>query len=107
MRAALHDLREKRVQLESQKGADFRARQGLLDVPAQTERASTFDVPLAVLDRQINALRIARRAARQALRSAENTAEVKGNLPEPAASLSLSKVSDVEAPEGAFQLKSK
>ncbi len=77
MRAELHDLREKRVQLETQKGADFRSRHGQLDISAQAERASTFDVPLAVLDRQINALRIARRAARQALRSAENTAEVK------------------------------
>ena len=32
---------------------------------------------------------------------------VNGNLPEPAASLSDSKVSDVEEPDGAFQLKSK
>jgi len=36
-----------------------------------------------------------------------NTAAVKGSLPEPAASLSDSNVSEVEAPEGAFQLKSK
>ena len=36
-----------------------------------------------------------------------NTAEVKGNLPEPDASLSDSKHSDVEAPEAAFQDKSK
>jgi len=36
-----------------------------------------------------------------------NLALVKGNLPEPAASLSDSKVSEVDAPEGAFQLKSK
>jgi hypothetical protein len=34
----------------------------------------------------------------------ENNADVKGILPEPAASLSLSNVSEVEAPEVAFQL---
>ena len=36
----------------------------------------------------------------------ENIAEVNGLKPEPEASLSLSKHSEVEAPEGAFQLKS-
>jgi hypothetical protein len=36
----------------------------------------------------------------------ENTADVKGNLPEPDASLSDSNVSEVDAPDGAFQDKS-
>jgi hypothetical protein len=36
----------------------------------------------------------------------ENTADVNGNLPEPEASLSDSNVSEVDAPDGAFQDKS-
>ena len=76
MRSELHTLRQQRTLLEIEKGADFRLRGGLLDTSAQAERASTFDTPLATLDANIQKLRLVRRAARLALRSAENTADV-------------------------------
>jgi hypothetical protein len=77
MRGELHALRQQRTRLEAAKGADFRARGGVLDRATVALRASTFDVPLAALDANIHALHLARRASRRALRSVENSADVK------------------------------
>jgi hypothetical protein len=77
MRVELHALRQQRTRLEAEKGADFRARGGVLDMATVALRASTFDVPLAALDANIHALHLARRASRRTLRSVENSADVK------------------------------
>ena len=77
MRGDLHTLRQQRTRLEAEKGADFRARGGVLDTANVALRTSTFDVPLAALDANIHALHLARRAARRALRLVENASDVK------------------------------
>ena len=77
MRRELHVLRQQRTRLEAEKGADFRARGGVLDTANVALRTSTFDVPLAALDANIHALHLARRAARRALRLVENSVDDK------------------------------
>ena len=62
--------------MQAEKGADFRARGGHIDTDAASYRASTFDVPIATLDATIQKRRLARRAARIALRLRENAPEI-------------------------------
>jgi hypothetical protein len=69
-------LRQQRTQLEVEKGADFRARGGQIDASAISIRETTFDARLAVLDANIQHLRLVRRAARIALRLRENAPEI-------------------------------
>jgi len=76
LRSEIHTLRQQRTLLEAEKGADFRARGGQIDASAVSIRKTTFDAPLAVLDVNIQHLRLVRRAARIALRLRENAPEI-------------------------------
>ena len=76
LRREIHTLRQQRILIEVEKGADFRARGGHINADAASYRASTFDVPIATLDATIQKRRLARRAARIALRHRENTPEI-------------------------------